>query len=230
MTTSVNTAFHLSPDERATLGSRGWITLNGQESNSNDFKLSLLKIGQALGTPIPTRNRSLVDELIPLKKHEAISSSLSQITGTGPQPWHMDLAHRIEPARYLVMGMHQTATNTACTELLDASTLIPQELQEEGRSEPFLVRTGSKSFYATITAKHQPFTRFDPGCMQGATTRSRTLMRKLLDQDLNPGHIHRWRSGSVLVIDNWKMLHRRADASRSANRTLYRVSVMEGIA
>ncbi len=55
-------------------------------------------------------------------------------------------------------------------------------------------------------------------------------MQKLLDQDLKPGYTHTWEAGSVLVIDNWKMLHRRADATKSANRTLYRVSVMEGTA
>jgi alpha-ketoglutarate-dependent taurine dioxygenase len=55
-------------------------------------------------------------------------------------------------------------------------------------------------------------------------------MQKLLDQDLAPSHSHKWGPGSVLVIDNWKMLHRRADAASSANRTLYRVSVMKGTA
>ncbi len=50
----------------------------------------------------------------------------------------------------------------------------------------------------------------------------------LVDQKLLPTHVHHWEPGSVLVIDNWKMLHRRADASKSLDRTLYRVSVMEG--
>ncbi len=230
MTTAVHTACHLSPEEQATLNARGWISLQIQASDSHDFRLNLLGLGQSLGTPVPTRNRRLVDELIPLKKHEATSRSLSRITGTGQQPWHMDLAHRIEPARYLIMGMHQSATETACTELLKASTLIPKILQDEARSEPFLIRTGAKSFYATITARRQSFPRFDPGCMQGATTRAKALMQKLLDQDLEPSHTHNWGPGSVLVIDNWKMLHRRANATKSANRILYRVSVMEGTA
>lgn len=224
----VHTVCHLSPSERATLDARGWISLQGQASKSHDFKLVLLGLGQSLGTPVPTRSRSLVDELTALNKHEANPCSLSRITGTGQQPWHMDLAHRMEPARYLVMGMHEAGTDTACTELLDASTLIPKILQAEALSEPFLVRTGARSFYATMSVKGQPFLRFDPGCMQGATTRAKTLMQKVLDQDLAPSHTHRWGPRSVLVIDNWRMLHRRADAANSANRTLYRVCVMGG--
>lgn len=204
--------------------------MQGQAPNSHEFKLALLGLGQSLGTPAPTRNRGLVEELTLQNKHEAHPSSLSRITGTGQQPWHMDLAHRMEPARYLVMGMHQVAIEIACTELLDASTLIPDVLQVEALSEPFLVRTGARSFYATMTVKGQSFVRFDPGCMQGATTRAKALMQELLDQDLVPSHTHRWGPGSVLVIDNWKMLHRRADATNSANRTLYRVSVMGGTA
>lgn len=230
MIATEKTACCLTPEERATLVSRGWFSLQIQASDNYEFKLNLLRLGQSLGTPVPTRKRMLVDELIPLKKHEANSRSLSRITGPGQQPWHMDLAHKIEPARYLVMGMHNNATETACTELLKASTLIPKILKDEARSEPFLVRTGAKSFYATITAKRQSFPRFDPGCMEGATTRAKNLMQKLLNQDLEPSHTHNWESGSVLVIDNWKMLHRRADATQYANRILYRVSVMEGAA
>ncbi len=226
----MHTACHLSSNERATLDARGWISLQRLASNSHDFKLVLLGLGQSLGTPASTRNQSLVDELTPLNKHQAFPRSLSRITGTGQQPWHMDLAHRMEPARYLVMGMHQALTETACTELLDASTLIPNMLQEEALSEPFLVRNGARSFYATIAVKHQYFVRFDPGCMQGATKRAKALMQKLLDQALAPCQTHRWGPGSVLVIDNWKMLHRRADATNSVNRTLYRINVMGGIA
>lgn len=233
MTTLAPTAHkacYLSPNQRAVLNACGWISSQTQASNSDNFKLVLLELGQSLGTPVPTRSRSLVDELTPLNKQKALPRSLSRITGAGQQPWHMDLAHRIVPSRYLVMGMHHTVTDTASTELLDASTFVPNKLQEEALSEPFLVRTGGRSFYATMTVNGQSFLRFDPGCMQGATTRAIALMQKLLDQDPAPSYVHRWEAGSVLVIDNWKMLHRRADATNSVSRTLYRVSVMEGTA
>jgi len=209
------------------LNTHGWIEVKSPALGTDDaFKLSLLALGKSLGRPVTTRSKNLVDELTPKNKNEANPRSLSRITGTGRQPWHMDMAHRVEPARYLVMGMYQCATDIACTEILDAATLIPDALNGEALSEPFLVRTGARSFYATITSTGQSFVRFDPGCMQGATTRARALMRHILDQDVPPSFVHTWRSGAVLIIDNWKMLHRRADAIRSVNRALYRISVM----
>ncbi|CAB3670056.1 hypothetical protein ACAE110713_28775 [Achromobacter aegrifaciens] len=140
----------------------------------------------------------------------------------------MDMSHRVEPARYLVMGMHECPARTADTELLDASTLVPTDLYEEALAEPFLFRTGAQSFYATIKVKGAPFVRFDPGCMHGTTARAKALMQQLLNRTLAPTHVHQWTPGAVLVIDNWKMLHRRADATAYINRTLYRVSVMGG--
>ncbi len=224
----MQTARHLSPEERNALRDRGWISLHGHAENSNDFKLALLELGRSLGTPASTRTRSLVDELTPQDRQKANARSLSRITGTGRQPWHMDLAHRVEPARYLVMGMYECTPTAASTELLDTSMLIGDQHRVAAFSEPFLIRTGASSFYATLTSKSQPFLRFDPGCMQGATDHAKQLMQKVLEQDLPATHTHCWEAGSILIVDNWKMLHRRADASSSTKRTLYRVSVMGG--
>lgn len=208
---------------------KGWASFPVPCTDSQDFAEALVQLGQSLGTPRGTRSRRrLVDELRPRDAHEVSVPSLSRSVGRGMQPWHMDEAHRVEPARYVVMGILECPPSTAPTELLEAHTLIPSKLQEEAISEPFLVRTGAGSFYATITARDQQFVRFDPGCMEGATERATRLMIGLVDQKLLPTHVHHWNPGSVLVIDNWKMLHRRADASKSMDRTLYRVSVMEG--
>ena len=221
-------AWHLSPEERTALSERGWVSSHCRTENSQDFKLKLLGLGQHLGLPVATRSRYLVDELTPKDKHKANAHSLSRITGTGRQPWHMDLAHRVDPARYLVMGMHECSPFAANTEILDASLLLSDQHVEAAFSEPFLVRTGARSFYATMASRNQPFVRFDPGCMQGATDRAKDLMQNILARELPASYIFKWEAGSVLIIDNWKMLHRRADASSSTKRELYRISVMGG--
>ncbi len=212
------------------LEERGWVFAQCKADDAEAFEQAVLRLGRFLGAPITTRSRSLVDRLTPMPADGARPRSLSRMSGNGQQPWHMDMAHRVEPARYLVMGMHECPTKTADTELLDASTLIPKALQREALSEPFLIRSGARSFYATMRAKGQPFVRFDPGCMQGTTPRANALMQQLLNQFLAPTHVHQWVPGSLLVIDNWKMFHRRTDATTSINRTLYRVSVMGGTA
>lgn len=206
----------------------GWVATQHKADDAGAFERAVLSLGQFLGTPTTTRNRRLVDRLTPKHVDKARPHSLSRMSGTGQQPWHMDMAHRVEPARYLVMGMHECPATTADTELLDASALIPPDLHGAALAEPFLIRTGAQSFYATIKAKGAPFVRFDPGCMQGTTARAKALLQQLITRTLAPTHVHHWTPGAVLVIDNWKMLHRRADATTSTNRILYRVSVMGG--
>ena len=88
------------------------------------------------------------------------------------------------------------------------------------------MRTGAQSFYATIKAKGQPFLRLDPGCMEGATERARKLMALLVERSVSPTYVHRWTPGSVLVVDNWKVFHRRADARDDLTRMLFRISVL----
>jgi alpha-ketoglutarate-dependent taurine dioxygenase len=36
-----------------------------------------------------------------------------------------------------------------------------------------------------------------------------------------------WEPGHTLIFDNWRFLHRRADASQSRSRSLLRVTIME---
>lgn len=216
----------LTPKKLKILKDRGWVSLRSEAESRDDFKHVLLSLAQSLGRPTPTRTRELVDELIPQDKRTANPSSLSRMTGMGVQPWHMDLAHRLEPARYLVMGMHDCKHTGVNTELLNASLLISAQHKHAALSEPFLIRAGASSFYATMLSRCWPFVRFDPGCMHGATVPAKQLMQKILGQTLAATHIHVWEAGSMLIIDNWKMLHRRADASCSTERILYRVSVM----
>jgi hypothetical protein len=137
--------------------------------DAESLKRDLLTLAATLGTATRTRTRSVVDEFVPVSRRDALPRSLSRTAGTGPQPWHMDMAHRSVPARYLVLGMLECSSDTAVTELLNAELLLPDGLDEAASTEPFLVRTGAKSFYATIKGKGRPCLRHDPGCMEGAT-------------------------------------------------------------
>lgn len=216
----------LPPAKLAALRSRGWTCVDCAAVDTESFKRDLLTLAATLGTATRTRTRSVVDELVPVSQREAQPRSLSRITGTGAQPWHMDMAHRPVPARYLVLGMLTCSSSTASTELLDAELLLPHGLCEAASTEPFLVRTGAKSFYATIKGKGQPFLRLDPGCMEGATERAKGLMALLVELNAPPTYVHRWTPGSVLLLDNWKVFHRRADARDDPTRVLFRISVL----
>jgi hypothetical protein len=114
----------------------------------------------------------------------------------------------------------------ATTDLINVDHFLSRHCLVDAFSEPFLVRSGKSSFYATLLTKNRSYLRFDPGCMQGVTDKAKLLMRKLQDESPPPCYSHNWEIGDLLVIDNWKMLHRRADARFAPDRTLLRVSVM----
>ena len=69
------------------------------------------------------------------------------------------------------------------------------------------------------------FIRYDPGCMQPMTLGASTLMKKLSGKRVEPIVRIDWRPGLAVIIDNWKLLHRRLDARGAQDRVLLRVSV-----
>lgn len=127
----------LSPNECRMLEETGWVFTQCKTEDAGEFELAVLRLGRFLGTPTTTRSRRFVDRLTPKPAYSSHPRSLSRMTGTGQQPWHMDMAHRLEPARFLVMGMHECPPKSANTELLDVSTLIPAALQDDALTEPF---------------------------------------------------------------------------------------------
>jgi hypothetical protein len=207
---------------------RGWALSRRLQLDGAMAAEHCLALANGLGTPIATRGRGLVDVLVPRTPKQSRARSLSAQVGTGPQPWHVDLSHCAVPARYLVMCCLRVGQRQVATELLDRQDFLQSRDIGDAASEPFLVRSGPCSFYGTILEGPKRFLRFDPGCMQGATKRAGELMRRLLDQATCPSYVHRWAVGDILIIDNWRLLHRRTDASESSERTLLRVTVMQG--
>jgi alpha-ketoglutarate-dependent taurine dioxygenase len=185
----------------------------------------LLNIASILGTPQPNRNKSLVDRLIPQEKDQAHPKSLSALTGLGIQPWHVDLAHYQTPARYIILACERKGSNPVATELVCWTSLIDAADQEAALAEPFLVCNGCHSFYATILTHSRQYVRFDPGCMQPVTKGAKMLMRKLSSKNINPNLRIDWKSDRAIIIDNWRILHRRLDAHGTQGRVLLRVSV-----
>lgn len=188
----------------------------------------LLELATRLGTPVPTRGRTLVDRLIPQQERRARTSSLSAITGLAEQPWHIDLAHHQVPVHYIVLACESEGSSPVPTNLVSWKNVIDIADHDACCTEPFLVRNGAASFFATLLTRWQQFFRFDPGCMQPMTRGGKALMSKICSKRIDPAARIDWRPRLTLVIDNWRMLHRRQDAHGAQDRVILRVSVMGG--
>lgn len=204
---------------------QGWAFVQLEADDSASLVRQLLELASTLGTPQPTRGKVLVDRLMPQKKDQAHPKSLSASTGLGEQPWHVDLAHCQTPARYIVLACEREGSNPIPTELAYWESLLDIADHEAAHTEPFLVRNGSYSFYATMLTQSQQFLRFDPGCMQPMTGGAKALMSKLCGRKIDPTLRINWKPGQAVIIDNWRMLHRRLRAHGAQDRVLLRISV-----
>ncbi len=139
---------------------------------------------------------------------------------------HIDTAHYLRPARYLLLGCANPGHSGAQTRLgpIGALKFSPGELSLL-TSAAVLVRTGRRSFYSTILDKGRPFLRYDPGCMEPLDARGEEALQIVSDAIGGIEVItHEWRRGEILLIDNWNMLHGRT-ATAADSRRLFRVSI-----
>jgi hypothetical protein len=186
-----------------------------------------MEVAHSLGEPVPSKTgRGFVDELTPLPEEEAQVPSLSRIYGLGALPFHIDTAHWVVPCRYVLMSCNSLGDGKVLTMVVEWSRVFTEIEQEHLATAVFLVRNGRSSFYASALDHRRRFLRYDPGCMTPVSRGARDAMVLISErtEDLKTT-AHAWSLGDLLVIDNWRALHGRADASAGRNRRLRRVLV-----
>ena len=205
------------------------LAVNGWTHCLASLRLPVADLVRALGyagskiQPLP-----MAKDLRPRDTGGARPGSMSSKIGLSEQPFHTDGAFRITPPRHLIFECLDPGEVLCSTEIwaLNWVRLIhdrPTILREP----PWLVRQSrSAAFYTQVlacTGTTGGLIRFDPCCMvpvQEAVEVGRETMAaiecysRLVQID--------WAIGDVLVIDNWRCLHRRADATRSPSRCLRR--------
>ena len=215
--------------DRDALKSRGWTSFTLLSACESDLREQSLTLAAGLGAPVATRaGGSLCDALLPTESSEAKPRSLSQIHAAGEFPLHIDAAHWLTPCRYVLLACVSPGSGSRPTRLMDTRRLSLNENQLLLlHSTPLRVTNGRNSFFSTILSKARPFVRFDPGCMTASTPAGPTALAVL--SRLNwPDYIEtvHWKAGTVVVIDNWRVLHGRGHADcPDSDRKLLRISI-----
>lgn len=208
---------------------RGWATLRVEVRSEDDMVSALKGVGSILGEPARGRAKSVGEILRPLTRSDAHPRSLSAIYGTERLPFHTELGHRRQPCRYLLLGCIDPGAPASATLLVDWNRIgLDERDLTLLESAPILVRTGRRSFYSTILAKGREFLRFDPGCMEAVDRRGADALRLVGDR-LAQAWAYRqdWRTGDMLLVDNWRILHGREPSSVANGRRLARVLIDE---
>lgn len=210
------------------LSKTGWSCRETGLSNESELADTVLETARDLGAVMKGRRGSHVERLESMEKDRAPASSLSAQFGRGEFPCHVDMAHLPVPCRYVVLGCGFAKERPAATLIQSVGELrfSPDEV-DCMHTGVFLVKNGRRSFFASVLSGRRKFFRWDPGCMQAKDEYAR-VAQTAIEREL--GAIdpvrHQWRAGSILVLDNWKVLHGRDSCDRDgAQRVIYRSGV-----
>ena len=215
--------------DRDVLISRGWVSFDLLATAESDLRTQMFELAIGLGAPVATRSGgSICDTLLPTEAKAANPRSLSRVHAFGEFPLHIDTAHWLTPCRYVMLACISPGIACRPTLLMDTRRLLLKEHQSLLlHSAPLRVTNGRNSFFSTILSKSRPFVRFDTGCMTATTTDGVKALAVLTKENCSD-HVEtiQWKSGMVLVIDNWRMLHGRSQADcPDPNRRLLRISI-----
>ena len=161
----------------AGLRKRPWLKLRAPRDD-NEVWGTLRRIGALLGSQVPGRFSVTEETVTPLSTTQARPRSLSSKHGFSPLPFHVELSHRTQPCRYLLLGCLGAGNVSVATTLIDWQTLsFSNEEVALLRSAPVLVRTGRRSFYSTLLPPNEQYLRYDRACMEPVCLRGEQAMR-----------------------------------------------------
>lgn len=213
---------------KPSLIANGWAAIETLAPTVEFLEDAVVGLAQQLGSPRASRRGGcLVDHLRPISANDANPKSLSASHGKGAFPWHTDGAHWSVPPRYLVLACAQASPNVASTGIWDGRQSIALN-SAKARLANFKVSNGAQSFYATPASPLQSYYRFDLGCMSPLDSSALRLLEEVEDEgDAIVSAKISWERGLIVIIDNWRCLHRRVNAEQDITRHLLRATVME---
>jgi hypothetical protein len=150
--------------------------------------------------------------------------SLSSRYGLGAFPWHTDSVQQVQPPRWLLLRSLGESNTPTC--LLDGTELTTGfEIENSLSSGSWLIDLGDRSFFASVVRSTDRAIRWNPDLMRPAnapTAETDEKLRRALESV--KGQEHLWRTGEVLLIDNFRWLHSRpAISAGERKRELERI-------
>ena len=158
------------------------------------------------------------EELTPRVREAAAPWSLSGTYGMGSFPWHTDGAVSTDPPRWIVMYAKRISGHTY-TELLDPLPSLQLKLR---RTVLRVIdnRGRARHLPASLPTKDGLRLRWDPRICTPLTGASLEEV-----EGHEPSVKVSWVKGRVLILDNFRLLHRRPGMSGVTERVLERTYV-----
>lgn len=196
----------------ASLEERGIAEVHGDEPSEGQA------LAEALGRADPREilRGSVADAAPP--------SSLSAMHGRGDFPWHTDSAASESPPRYLVLCAAEVESPATRTAWLDPQN-DPKMADVWGELRRAVVRVRDRrgNAFAVRVVRRRAGIRMMRWDMRAFEPVDADLAAAV--QTAEPTALVEWQPGKIVVIDNWRVLHRRLALHAGENRVLHRYKV-----
>lgn len=183
-------------------------------------------IANTLGKPTKTRRGgSIVDTLRPKESDQARKGTISAHYGLSSFPWHSDGAVDPCPPRYVLLHAVRVGSLSARTEVLDLARLDDGKFLQRYRRLTCAIDSGQGHYISSFFSRRggTMCTKWDPLRMQPLGKMASAFKQEITDA--MPHASHAWECGDLLIVDNWRCLHRRTPADASDPRVLQRIVV-----
>lgn len=202
-------------DVESELRKQGWALL---QANCNE---PLTAIACRFGEPISNRPKG------PLARHLLSNSatspnSLRGLYGLGELPLHTDCAYYRKPPNLIFFRAKQSSQ--VATTLVDSRPMV-LEIGVGTANGLFAIKGIDGTFVRPLFHANQ--VRWDRHCMRPLDEKAKTAQVKLLAQ-IECAQVHRHTYddiSTVLIVDNYRMLHGREDSAQDPHRTIESVLV-----
>ena len=200
------------------LESKGFSFLKGYLPGLTAYEIS----GQ-VGTVAELPCTKLVQQLRPKALSESEPNTYSGNFGLGRFPMHTDLAHWIDPPRYLMLRCLKGSANVA-THILDSAEVV-EEFGRVTLARTFVRPrrpTNGKNFILKLLCQFdegKTLFRWDEIFIKPASQSSVRVFENISQWIAAKEYINLFieSAGDTLVIDNWRMLHGRSPILQASN-------------
>lgn len=180
---------------------------------------NILPLASEIGCPIRNRrDDSYLKKIAPETLPNANPNTLSSRFGLASFPFHTDTAFLKVPARYLILYCLNPGSGLRPTYLIDQDALSLQ-LEERCslKNEVWKIEQINQPFLAAMDFSNESqdsHLRFDTACMRPITRGAMTVQGLMQSKISKAEKIKiEWNTGTILVFDNYRMLHARGVSS-----------------
>jgi Taurine catabolism dioxygenase TauD, TfdA family len=209
-----------------TLRERGWTTL--EVAPEVDLRAIVPLLRPEFSDRLPTIR---VERVSPKTTNQARPGTMSAIYGLGSFPLHTERAHWRVPPRYLIFRSAGVITKCPTTMLDSYGLGFDKQLVRDLFQEFWLVHWEGDGFLTQVLRPLPTSSwwqiRYDRCCMTIDDEKRQNLVSRLEGLlDSIALEYHFWEPSTVLLIDNWRVLHGRGKATdEDVGRVLERIVV-----